>query len=396
MTANFQEPLKTRFLAEGFLVLRSVLDPETDLASLANAWPDLIDRLAGEYFGAKLSEICPSYHKLDFPNRFASLVGATNGRIFDHIDPALNIFESDFHRWKNVSSAQIPELFDLIRNARILDLVETLIGPEISATPGYHLNIKLGSAHLRQLRRVGESAARVGKETRNFQKSTTFMHGFQLGETRWHVDGYTGLADDFEHDYVNVWVPLTEANSSNSSLIVLPRSHLDGYRDFPDERKNEAIELETGPGDIVIIDGKLFHASTPNRASDSYRLAFNMRYLPIGRRNGRPFLPAFVARSRENPAAELTDPQLWADYWDAALDYLDRYELPMPQPFEQSARRIARIEQRWHKLVPGQDSWLSLHNRGSRTRAICGRVLRTLERIKGHMASFFLGAKNPS
>jgi phytanoyl-CoA hydroxylase len=162
MTADFHKPAKPRFLAEGFVVLRNVLDPETDLSPLAGAWSNLLDRLATGFLGSKLNEICPTRGKLDFPNRFATLVGAANGGIFDHIDPALNVFESGYRRWRNVSSAQIPELFDLIRNPRILDVVESLIGPEISATPLYHLNIKLGTAHLRQLHMVSEHA-NVGK-----------------------------------------------------------------------------------------------------------------------------------------------------------------------------------------------------------------------------------------
>ena len=232
VTATVQEQVKTEFLAEGFLVLRSVLDPEIDLMPLADAWSNLIDRLAYEFLGSKLHKICPTYYELDFPNRFATLVGATQGGVFGHIDPALNIFENGYRPWRNVSSAQIPELFHLIRNPKILDVVESLIGSEISATPLYHVNIKLGKAHLQQLQIASESAASAGIKTRRFPESSSFMHGFELGQTPWHVDGYPGLADDFEHNYVNAWMPLTEAKLANSALKVLPRSHLDGYRDF--------------------------------------------------------------------------------------------------------------------------------------------------------------------
>ena len=389
MTGKFQEPLKTQFLAEGFLVLRSALDPETELTPLAGAWSDLIDRLASELLGSKLNEICANYRELDFPNRFASLVGVTNGGVFHHIDPALAIFEKGYRRWRNVSSAQIPELFDLMRNPRILDLVESVIGPEISATPLYHFNLKLGTAHLQQLQRVNQRAVGIGFKNRRSSKLSRFLNGFHLGQTPWHVDGFPEFADDFEHNYVNAWVPMTEANSANSSLIVLPRSHLGGYREFPEDRKNEALQLDTRPGDIVLMDAKLFHASTQNKTSDSYRWAFNMRYLPIGHRKIKPFLPSFVARSRENPGSELTDARLWADYWDAALEYLDRYELPLPDPFELSASQVERIEERWRKLIPAQDSWLSLHRHGSSARAIRSRVRCGLEHVQAHIASLF-------
>ena len=366
-----------------------MLDPDADLAPLAGSWSDLIDRLAGQIFGSKLHEICPTYTELDFPNRLATLVGATNGGIFDHIDPSRNIFESGYRRYRNVSSAQIPELFHLVRNARILDLVESLIGPEISATPLYHVNIKLGTAHLRQMHVASENAAKAGIKNRKFANSSTFKYGFHLGRTHWHVDGFPGLGDDFEHNYVNAWVPLTAANSANSALTVLPRSHRDGYIEFPEGRTSEAIHLETEPGDVVLVDGKLFHASTQNESIDSHRWAFNMRYLPLGHGNARPFLPAFVARSRKKPGSELTDAHLWAAYWDAALDYLDRYERPLPNVFALTASQVDQIEQKWRKLVPGEDSWLSLHNHGSRAKAIRSRVLCALERIKGTTASLY-------
>lgn len=198
-----------------------------------------------------------------------------------------------------------------------------------------------------------------------FPESSSFMYGFELGRTRWHVDGYPGLADEFEHNYINAWMPLTESNAVNSTLKVLPRSHLDGYRGFPTDRESEARILETAPGDVVILDGKLFHASTQNQTEDSYRFSFSTRYLPFGHRSGKPFLPPFVARSRANPASELTDVCLWANYWTAALEYLDRYELPLTDPFLLSAAEVGRIEARWRELVPTPDSWLSLNSRSS-------------------------------
>ena len=380
---------KTRFLAEGFLVLRGVLDPDADLAPLAGAWSDLIDRLADEILGSKLNDICPSYNELDFPNRFAVLLGATNGGIFDHIDPASNIFETNYSRFRNVSNAQIPELFDLIRNPRILDVVESLIGPEISATPLYHFNIKLGIAHLKQMQMASEGAVRAGIKNRKFPEQSTFMHGFHLGTTGWHVDGFPGLGDDFQHNYVNTWVPFTAAGSANSALTVLPRSHLDGYMKFPEDRINEAIHLEAEPGDMVLIDGKLFHASTHNVGIDSYRWAFNMRYLPAGYGNGKPFLPAFVARSRNNPGSEMTDARLWAEYSDAALDYVDRYERPLSNVFALNASRVKQIEKKWRKLIPSPDAWLSLHKHGNAARAIRSRVLCAVERVQGHIAALF-------
>ena len=56
------------------------------------------------------------------------------------------------------------------------------------------------------------------------------------------------------------------------------------------------------------------HASLAN-TSDGTRWSFDLRYQPIGQPTGRPAFPGFVARSRKNPASEVTDWHVWADLW---------------------------------------------------------------------------------
>ncbi len=322
------------FLREGYLVLRGVLDSDRDLAPIAATYSKLVDDLVEYALVGEISAAIPDYSTLNFPERFATLVGLTRGSVFDHLDPPLNVYGKGYRRWPNAPSAQPAELFDLISHPRILDAVEQLIGPEICVPPLQHINIKLAASHMQKAQRAERLSCRPGLLHAPGLGPPPFIQAFQMNRTPWHIDEYPGLGDESGHHYINVWVPMTQASPECAPLVVLPRSHLNGFCDFPVERENEAVVLDGQPGDIVLMAGKLFHSSKGNRTENSFRWAFNMRYLPVGYLCGRPYLPCFVARSRKSPEDQLRDPKLWSNYWDAALDYLDRYLYPLTHVLE--------------------------------------------------------------
>ena len=45
-------------------------------------------------------------------------------------------------------SGTTPRLFQLMRNERLLEALETFLGPEISVSSRYHLNLKLSRRHM--------------------------------------------------------------------------------------------------------------------------------------------------------------------------------------------------------------------------------------------------------
>jgi phytanoyl-CoA hydroxylase len=341
-----------RYRDEGFLHVRGALDPAADLAPLERAYSRLIDALlvaiAGPERGAAVAG-------LDFADRFAALVKAGGSQIYSHLDPTLTLYERGYRHRSDLPSAQPPELFELFRNPRLLDAVEALLGPEIYATAAYHLNVKLGSRH--------RSEAGTGSEPRRPGGQSPFLEAFQAGQTPWHVDGFRGLRDEGKHEYVTVWIPMNRCEEENGAFRVLPRSHREGYRPFPRHRANEAAAIDAEPGDLVLVDGKLFHGSTANPSRERFRWAFNMRYVPVGSRTGRPYLPGFVARSRRAPEAELRDGARWARYWAAALDHLTRHGAPTPC-HRLSPARTDRLEALWSKQIRTPDDWLRLHETG--------------------------------
>jgi len=95
-----------------------------------------------------------------------------------------------------------PEIFKLMRHPRLLDLVEDLIGSEITSNPIQHVRIKPPARDMRD----GEMRAHITK-------------------TLWHQDrGVTQTVAD-ETNMITVWIAVSDATLDNGCLQVLKGSH---------------------------------------------------------------------------------------------------------------------------------------------------------------------------
>lgn len=195
-----------------------------------------------------------------------------------------------------------PAVFDMIAAPALLDLVESLIGPEITSNPIQHVRIKPPACDLRD----GENRGHVGG-------------------TDWHQDRGVGLPEADETDMVTVWIAVTDATPENGCLQCVPRvsemlphcpkrqtAIADGFLD-----EAAAVPLPVRAGGVVILDPLIPHASLPNR-TDGIRWSFDLRYNRTGQPTGRDHFPAFVARSRAHPETELRDWKLWRKMWEDA------------------------------------------------------------------------------
>jgi non-heme Fe2+,alpha-ketoglutarate-dependent halogenase len=151
-------------------------------------------------------------------------------------------------------------LDDLMRNARILDAVEDLIGPDILCWNSIFWI----------------------KEAR----SASFVS--------WHQDlKYWGLDCD---DLVTAWVALSPATVESGCMRVLPGSHrkeLLPHDDVYDADnmltrgqeiavtvdENQAKTMALQPGEMSLHNVRLAHASGPNR-SDDRRIGVSFHYMP--------------------------------------------------------------------------------------------------------------------
>ncbi len=151
-------------------------------------------------------------------------------------------------------------LDDLMRDARILDAVEDLIGPDILC---WNSIFWIKEAH---------SASYVS----------------------WHQDlKYWGLDCD---DLVTAWVALSPASRESGCMRVLPYSHREemlphadiydadnmltrGQEIAVEVDEQTAVAMELAPGQMSLHNVRLAHASGPNR-SDDRRIGVSFHYMP--------------------------------------------------------------------------------------------------------------------
>ena len=172
-------------------------------------------------------------------------------------------FETDYPKLKGQldfkANLILPCIDRLSRNARLLDLMEDLLGPDL-----LHWN----------------STFRI-KEPKTGQHAA------------WHQDtAYIKLKP-----FLSIcWLALSSATSKSGCLRVIPGSHLGpllGHSEgndpdsilsraqYIDEAFDEsgAIDIELAAGEATVINHSIIHASNPNQ-SDDRRIGLLMDYLP--------------------------------------------------------------------------------------------------------------------
>lgn len=169
-----------------------------------------------------------------------------------------------------------PAMFHVMTLQPILDVVESVIGPEILAHPQFNSRAKLPD-----------------------RKSIV----------NWHQDIGFLEKDADETFMVNFWVPLVDSDATNGCLEVIPGSHKLGRLPFVDNPENiipghlpvdKPVCCPVPKGGALLIQHKTVHRSNPN-FSNHIRWSLDIRYSDSRKPTGRPAVPGFIARSAEHP-----------------------------------------------------------------------------------------------
>ncbi len=165
-----------------------------------------------------------------------------------------------FHYAFNVPHLVLPGVHALVRDSRILDPVESLMGPDLLLW----------------------SAGFFIKEPR-----TTDFVG-------WHQDlRYWGLDDDSQE--ITAWIALGDVTRENGAMRFMPESHRHGmveHRDTwlesnqlsrgqelaVDVDENQAVDVELRSGEMSLHHGSLYHSS-PANGSGSRRIGLTLRFI---------------------------------------------------------------------------------------------------------------------
>ncbi|GGX37708.1 L-proline 4-hydroxylase [Tateyamaria omphalii] len=288
----------TQFQNQGFLVVDDVI-PAPVLDAVRAEYSDLLDKL---YESWQTEGRVPDGTDMDFWDKLSASYAA-GCDWFQPMDISLPGGEIDAHCPMHFG----PAIFDLVVQSRLLDIVECLLGPEITSNPIQHVRIKPPSPQL------------AADEVRA-----------HITSTDWHQDRGVGHEDADTTDMVTAWVAITDGTVENGCLQVVPGiddgllphcpqvqtaiapAHLD---------TSSAVPLPVNAGGVVLFHPLVSHASLPNR-SDRFRWSFDLRYNVTGQPTGRDHFPSFAARSRAAPETELRDWRVWRDVWFAARDRL--------------------------------------------------------------------------
>ena len=289
---------QTSFFREnGYLVVEDLFDDKSDLAPVRAEYAGLLDSLIDEWVADGALEPLP--RDLDFFGKLHHCYV----RGLDWFQP-LDISLPGDTITPDTPMHFGPAVFALLTNGRLLDVVESLIGPEITSNPIQHVRLKPPATDLH------------GDEIRA-----------HITRTEWHQD--RGVAHDEADmtDMVTVWIAMNDATEANGCLKVVPQGGGEGLLPhcaklqttiadgFIDE--DRAVTLPVRAGGIVLLHPLTPHCSLAN-STDSFRWSFDIRFNRTGQPTGRAHFPEFIARSRNDPGRELDDWRAWRASWEAA------------------------------------------------------------------------------
>jgi phytanoyl-CoA hydroxylase len=201
--AFLSEQQVAQFRRDGYLIVEDLFDPAEDLDPVIEEYKRVLDKLADELYAK--GEISSTYTDLPFGQRLIEIYkesGKVNAQYFDFSLPQANV-QPDTPYWAG------PAVFRMLRNEKLLDAVESIIGPEIYSNPVQHVRLK-PPEHLCPVNEKGQ---------------------VQLGKTPVHQDNGVVTEEADNTEILTVWFPLWDATRENGCLCVWPGSHRLGLID---------------------------------------------------------------------------------------------------------------------------------------------------------------------
>jgi len=192
-------------------------------------------------------------------------------------------------------------MFAFLHNQNLLDVVEQLIGPEITCNPIQHLRPKMPSS-------VGNGKHEL---------------------VPWHQDAGVTMEDADSSDIVTCWMPMCDATREVGCMEVLPGASKLGHLEHvslggstirPDLLPNiTPLCAECPRGGAVFMTKYTPHRGLPNQ-STRVRWTIDLRFQKTGTPTGRPQHPDFPVRSKAQPESVTRDYDLWRRRWADGLE----------------------------------------------------------------------------
>lgn len=321
-TDGLSETQRRTFLEEGWLVVPDLFEPK-ELEPLRREIGELVDSAARRLLAE--GRITNSHSEASFETQLTRLLE-------DHPD-LIGEYQRAIEGRAGGGHAGI-EMYRLITHPKLLDLMESLVGPEI----------------------VGSSVYRIRPK----------VPGLARGVVPWHQDsGY--FADHCDSSLiVTCWLPLVDATPENGCLQVLPRTHRSGiarhhtggpsgYLVITDDDlplpPEQAVTVPVPLGGVLLLTNLTPHCSLPN-TTDVIRWSVDLRYQGRDVPNN-----AFQLPEDYRADAPLHEIACYAPEGDFIVRSRERPETV--HSYEQFAARRAAYEahrppgpNRWHPVTP--------------------------------------------
>ena len=173
--------IKKIFNKQGFIRLKGVLDYKEDLEPILNDMAFIMDRLVHRFVPKKDKVKVLNY---EFKKKYSYLVSLD----IPELDQYFNIRLAQNNINANSDFFASQSIWNLIKNKKILDKIEKILGPEISSNPCQNSRIKQ-------------------PEKRILSKN---IHDGLVGRTPWHQDaGVMNKNGQKGTELVTCWIPFT-------------------------------------------------------------------------------------------------------------------------------------------------------------------------------------------
>ena len=123
--AGLTQEQVAQFHREGYLVVEGLFDPVTDIAPVVAEYHAVLDTLADDLYAK--GQISSTFAELPFSRRLIEIFkesGKVHAQYFDFSLHGANVTDQT-QFWVG------PAVFEMLRNPKLLDAVESIIGPEL-------------------------------------------------------------------------------------------------------------------------------------------------------------------------------------------------------------------------------------------------------------------------
>ena len=196
----------------------------------------------------------------------------------------------------DIDTLAFDAFFAQLSHPKLLDCIESLLGPNISINPIHHLRAKPPSK----------------------QKHLNYF------SVPWHQDAGVITKETDSELIITAWYPLGEASDEMGCMRLIPGVQAGNLLPHIASEYGTAIHPDYMPdaepiigacaeGDVILMSQWCPHHSTPN-LSNKCRWSMDTRYHVTGTPSGRDWFPATPVRDQD-PRKVVTDPNAWRQAW---------------------------------------------------------------------------------